>query len=103
MILKVDQLKEGVLERQATSYDPRKLDLNFIDFHYLQNVLLEGFSERIKQTVTFRGALTSRVEQTCARCLEHIESTISSPFDLSYQAEGKETIDTTDDLRDILL
>ena len=103
MILNVKLLKEGVSERLETAYDPRELDLEFVDFHYLTKVGLTGAAEKIRQTVTFRGTLTYRIEQTCARCLEQIESAVSSPFDLSYPIEGRESIDSTDDLRDILI
>ena len=103
MILKVGLFKEGTIERLETAYDPEKLDLNFVDFHHLENVMLKGLAERIKQTVTFRGTLSSRIEQICGRCLEHIERELSAPFELSYGISGEEMIDTTDDLRDILL
>jgi uncharacterized protein len=103
MILKVQSFKEGVVERLETAYDPRKLDLEFVDFRYLTQVGLSGSVEKIRQTVTFRGTLTFRIEQTCARCLEQIESPISSPFDLSYEIKGQDSIDSTDDLRDILI
>ena len=103
MILKVGLFKEGTIERFETAYDPEKLDLNFVDFHHLENVMLKGLAEQIKQTVTFRGTLSSRIEQICGRCLEHIERELSAPFELSYGISGEEMIDTTDDLRDILL
>ena len=103
MILKVDTLKEGVLEELETEYNPAKLDLEFVDFHYLKPVAVNGTAERIKQTVTFRGLMTSQIDQTCARCLEHVQSTVSTPFDLSYDIHGMETIDTTNDLRDLLI
>lgn len=103
MILHVNQLKEGVAQHMATAYDAKSLDLEFIDFHYLQKIALDGLAERVKQTVTFHGTLTSRIEQVCARCLEHIETDLSTPFHLSYDLHGEVTIDTTDDLRDILL
>ncbi len=103
MILKVAGFKEGVLEQLKTSYDPNILDLEFIDLHYLKKVALEGIAERINQTVTFRGMLTSDIDQICGRCLEHIQSIVSTPFDLSYDIHGRETIDTTDDLRDLLI
>ena len=103
MILKVGILKEGVLEQLETTYDPKALDLEFVDLHYLRRVALTGAVERVKQTVTFRGMLTSEIEQTCGRCLEHVHSIVSTPFDFSYDIHGRETIDTTDDLRDLLL
>ncbi len=103
MILNVKLFKEGVIEHLETAYDPRELDLEFVDFRYLTQVGLTGSAEKIRQTVTFRGTLTFRIEQTCARCLEQIETPMSSPFDLSYEIEGQESIDSTSDLRDILI
>ncbi len=103
MILKVGIFKEGVLEELQTAYDPRELDLEFVDLHYLKKIDLEGVAERIKQTVTFRGKLTSRIEQVCGRCVECKQSTVSTPFDLTYDIDGRETIDTTSDLRDLLI
>ena len=103
MILKISGLAEDAPKQLETTYDPRGLDLEFVDLHYLRKVLLEGTVERIRQTVTFRGTLSSRVEQVCARCLEPSESDVLSPFDLSYDIKGEEAIDTTGDLRDILI
>lgn len=103
MILKVGIFKEGVLEELRTAYDPRELDLEFVDLHYLKKVDLEGNAERIKQAVTFRGMLTSRIEQVCSRCLEPVQNTVSTPFDLTYDIHDRETIDTTTDLRDLLI
>ena len=103
MILKVANYKEGVPERLETAYDPKELDLEFVDLHYIQKVELKGIAERIRQTVTFQGSLNSRIEQVCARCLDKIQNQITAPFDLSYDIQGRETVDTTDDLRDILI
>ncbi|MBI4358890.1 MAG: DUF177 domain-containing protein [Candidatus Omnitrophica bacterium] len=103
MILKVQKLREGVIERLETSYDARERDLEFVDLHYVTKINLEGLAERIKQTVTFRGTLTSRIEQVCSRCLERIETEMTAPFDLSYEILGLETVDTTGELRDILI
>ena len=103
MILKVLHYKEGVPERLEASYDPHELDLEFVDLHYIRKVALKGTAEKIRQTVTFQGIMNSRIEQVCARCLDKIESDISAPFDLSYDIQGRETVDTTDDLRDILI
>lgn len=103
MILKIATLAEDVPKHLETTYDARELNLEFVDLHYLRKVLLEGIVERIHQTITFRGTLSSRIEQVCARCLEANESDELTPFDLSYNIKGRETIDTTDDLRDILI
>lgn len=103
MILKVINYKEGVPEQLETAYDPKELDLDFVDLHYIQQVELEGTAERIRQTVTFQGILSSRMEQVCARCLDKIQNKVTAPFDLSYDIQGRDTVDTTDDLRDILI
>lgn len=103
MILNVGMYKEGIPEHLEVSYNPRDLDLEFIDLHYIQKVALKGVAEKIRQTVSFHGLMTSRVEQVCARCLDKIESDVNAPFDLSYDTAGRETVDTTDDLRDILI
>ena len=103
MILKVSTLKDGVPLELEAEYDPQKLDLDFVDWHYLSKVALCGCAERVLNTVTFRGSLTGRIEQVCARCLEPIPRNISMPFDLSYEVRHEEMVDTTGDLRDILL
>lgn len=103
MILKVRALKEGAPVDLAAVYDPKKLDLEFVDWHYLTDVALAGRVERVLNTVMFRGSLTGTVEQVCARCLESIPRTISLAFDLSYEVAHEEIVDTTGDLRDILL
>ena len=103
MILKVAYYKEGVPEQIEISYNPKELDLDFVDLNYVQNVELKGSAERVRQTVTFHGSMDSRIEQVCARCLDKIQNDVTAPFDLSYDIQGRETIDTTDDLRDILI
>ncbi|MBI4372112.1 MAG: DUF177 domain-containing protein [Candidatus Omnitrophica bacterium] len=103
MILKIAALPEDVPKQLESEYDAREWDIEFIDLHYSKKILMEGIAERIKQTVTFRGTLASRIEQICARCLEPQESDLLAPFDLSYDIQGRETIDTTADLRDILI
>lgn len=103
MILKVATYREGVPEQLETAYDPKELDLEFVDLLYIQKVVLNGAAEKVRQTVTFQGSMSSRVEQVCARCLEKIQTNVSAPFDLSYDVHGRDTVDTTDDLRDILI
>lgn len=103
MILKVSHIKEGTVMPLEAHYDPAALDLEFIDLHYLAPVALSATAERIASTVTFRGNLSAQVEQVCARCLDRIPKNVLAPFDLSYDVNQLETVDTTDDLRDILL
>ena len=103
MILKVGRFKEGSPEHVEAAYDPAALDLDFVDLHYVGTIAVNGVAEKIKQTLTFRGILTSHIEQVCARCLEQVPSGVSTPFDLCYEVEGRETIDPADDLRGLLI
>lgn len=103
MILDIHQIKEGVVEELKADYSAEDLDLEFVDFHYKKRIFLEGFAERILHTLTFRGTLSSEVEQICARCLESVTTHLSTPFVLTYNIGTQETIDTTDELRDALL
>ena len=103
MILKVNHIKEGVNVPVEATYDPESLDLEFIDLHYLTQIALSATAERIASTLIFRGNLSSQIEQVCARCLERVLRNVHAPFDLSYEVNHLETIDTTDDLRDVLL
>jgi uncharacterized protein len=103
MLIKVDQFHDGVEERLEASYEPKDWDLDYVDMHYVKNIELSGVGERVKQTLTLRGTLTSRIEQTCNRCLSGIVNDISDPFDLTYEIRGEEAIDATNDLREILI
>src|SRR3990167_525483 len=103
MILQIHQFKDGIPKQLHGDYDARKLDLEFVDFYYLKSIALAGSAELVKETITFRGTLTSEVEQVCNRCLDCLTSVLTAPFDLTYAADAQETIDTTDDLRDILI
>jgi uncharacterized protein len=103
MLLDIHHLKDGIQNEVEHHYKASDLDLEFVDFHYLKEIELNGFVEKIENTITFRGMLTSEVEQTCARCLESTLSPLAAPFDLIFEVGAQETIDVTDDIRDILI
>lgn len=103
MILKFADYKDGIPKSVEMSYDPKILDLDFVDSHFIQPIALTGTVEKNQQTATFQGELTSQIEQVCARCLDKIQNYVKAPFDLSYDISGRETIDTTNDMRDILI
>ena len=83
--------------------DPKKLDLEFVDLNYLDNVVLDGTVEKIQDTLTLRGHLTTRVAHTCARCLKAVEEPVSHPLEVIYDIKGKEEVDTLDDVREALI
>ncbi len=84
-------------------YDPKKLELEFVDLIYEKPLFLSGTIEKGQETLTFRGHLKSQVEHVCGRCLKRIKDDIDQPFELFYEVKGLEDIETTDDLREILI
>ena len=96
-------LREGVPKELHEKYDPKDLDLEFVDLTYLEKVMLNGTAERFRDTLTVRGQLASRIERTCARCLKPVEESMDQSFELVYDVRGKEEVDTTDDLREMLI
>ena len=97
------RLQEGVSKPVHEEYNPKGLDLEFVDLTYLEDVVLNGTVEKFKDALTFRGGLTSRAEHTCARCLKPVEEKVDHPFQLVYDIRGKEEVDTTDDIREMLI
>lgn len=96
-------LREESPKKVHEEYDPKTLDVGFTDLAYLESVALDGTVEKFRDTLTFRGNLKSRVEHTCARCLKPVEEPLDHPFELVYDIQGKEELDTLDDLREILI
>ncbi len=103
MKLHVADFKEGVPRKVSHKYDPQQLDLEFADLKYASHLRMEGVVERNPQTLIFRGHLATEVEHLCGRCLALVKASINKPFELYYETEGKDDIETTDDLRELLL
>ena len=95
--------KENQLEHVETDYDPKTLDLEFVDFKYTKPVHLSGEVEKGEEILSFRGTLSAEVGQMCGRCLEVTNTIVKKPFDLFYEIKGKAEIETLDDLREILI
>jgi uncharacterized protein len=103
MKVAVRHLRDGFPKTVHEEYNAKELDLEFVDLVYLESVILNGTVEKFQDTLTFRGHLTSRVEHTCARCLKQIAEPVDQPFELVYDIQGKEEVDTQEDLRETLL
>ena len=103
MILRLVDYKEGVEAAVRQSYDPKDLDLEFVDLKYSRPLAMEGTVEKGPDTLLFRGRLQSEIEHICGRCLKSVANAFDLPFDLYYEIEGKESVDTTDDLREVLI
>ena len=103
MKIRLADYKEGVALPVHQDYDPKDLDLEFIDLKYCGPLQLEGTVEKGTDTLTFRGRLKSEIEHICGRCLKPIKNTMDQPFELYYEVKGEEFIETTDDLREVLI
>ena len=103
MKILISNLKEGVCTEVQHRYNPRDLELELADLKYLKDIALNGTLEIFADTLTFRGNLTTAVDHICGRCLEHITSEVNQPFELFYPVKDVEELDTTDDIRELLL
>lgn len=103
MKLHLANLKEGVITRVHQDYDPKLLDLEFVDLKYTGPLSLEGAVEKGPDTLTFRGHLVSQIERICARCLISVKDRVDQPFELFYEIKGREEIETLDDIRELLI
>ena len=103
MKIRLAEYKEGIAVPVHEDYNPKDLDLEVVDRKYPTKLTLDGTVEKGKDTLTFRGRLTSPVEHVCGRCLKTMPGSIDLPFVFYYETEGKETIETIDDLREVLI
>lgn len=103
MKISVKLLRDGSPKPVHETLDPKKLDLEFVDLAYLENIVLDGTVEKIQNTLTLRGNLISRVAHTCARCLKSVEEAVDYPLEVIYDIRGKEEVDTLEDVREALI
>ena len=95
--------KVGVPAALQHQFNPKELDLEFVDLKYTQDLLLDGTVEKGLDTVTFRGRLKSAIERLCGRCLKTITASVDLPFALYYETKEVEEIETLDNLREVLI
>lgn len=103
MLIKLQDLKEGEIVPVEHKYDPAELDIEFVDFHYTKPLELEGTVEKGPDTLTFRGHVESEIQILCGRCLAKTTSALDKDFEFYYEIKGKESIDATDDVRELLM
>ena len=103
MKLRLADFKEGAVVAVRQEYNPKDLDLEFVDLHYCKPLELEGTVEKGSVTLVFRGRLKSEIENICGRCLKGIKGPVDEPFELYYEITDQEIVDTTDDLREALI
>lgn len=103
MKIQVRLLRDGFPKAVHQEYNPKELDLEFVDLTYLESIVMDGTVEKFRDALTFRGHLVSRMEHTCARCLKPVEEKVDHPFEVVYDIQGKEEVDALEDIREILI
>jgi uncharacterized protein len=103
MKIRIAEYPEGSGVAVHEEYDPKGLELEFVDLVYTAPVAMEGTVEKGPDTLSFRGALTSSVEQVCGRCLKKVKGTVRKSFVLYYEIKDQDVIETIDDLREQLI
>lgn len=103
MIIQTRLLRDGFPKIVHEVYNPKELDLEFVDLKYSDGLVMDGVVEKCLNTVSFRGQLKSQVNHVCARCLKQVGHEVDQPFEFVYDVKGKEEVDTLDDLREVLI
>jgi len=94
---------EDVRTDVQCEYDPKVLELEFVDLRYVNKLAMEGTVEKGKNAVVFEGRLFSEIERICGRCLKSVAGYLDQPFKLYYETKENDDIDTTDELREVLI
>jgi hypothetical protein len=102
MEIRFAELREGVPQKIREIFDPKKLDLEFVDLVYDGGIECDGEAEKGAETVSFSGNLKGSIEQVCGRCLKTIRSEFSKPFRFYYEIQGRDVVEVLDDLREVL-
>jgi uncharacterized protein len=103
MKIDISKLKEGDTIALDHEYDPSELNLQVPDVNYLGLLKLTGSLERIKNSLFFRGFLSATLELVCFRCLKGLTLPVREVFDLFYPYTGNNFLDTTDDIREVMI
>jgi uncharacterized protein len=103
MEIRLAELREGVPQRIREIFDPKKLDLEFVDLVYDGGIECDGEAEKGAETVSFSGNLKGSLQQVCGRCLKTIRSEFSKPFRFYYEIKDRDVVEVLDDLREVLI
>lgn len=103
MILRLPDLPENIPVAVENEYDPKGLEVEFVDLTYCDKLSLKGTVEKFTDSLSVRGVLKSRFASTCGRCLKRIEQDLSKPFELYLDIKDKVEVDITGELREVLI
>ncbi len=88
MFLDVNELAVRKL-RIRKSYAPGTVDLRSSDFRQAEPLEVRATAELIEGQIRVYGHMHTRLEFTCARCLEPVVEEVSKDFDLFYRPAEK--------------
>jgi len=103
MKCKIADIPQGETVELSHEYGAQSLDICSEGLHYVEPILFKGHVRREASSLRFLGALQSRIEQRCARCLRVVAYPIARRIDLVYDTTDRQEIDTTDDMRELLI
>ena len=72
--------------RIRTSYAPGTVDYHTGDFTQAEPLEVRATAELIEGQIRITGELNTRLEMTCARCLETVTEDVTREFDLFYRS-----------------
>ena len=103
MIIDVLSIKEGERSNFNEEIDVKRLDVEYVDLHYINRVVLDITVEKIMNSLTLDGTLKRRVEHICARCLKTVQEELQERIHLVFDVKGQDQLDLTPDIRDALI
>jgi uncharacterized protein len=71
--------------RLRQSYAPGTVDYHTTDFRQIDPLEVRATAELVDDQIRISGELHTRLELTCARCLEPVQEEVSREFDLCYR------------------
>jgi uncharacterized protein len=84
VLISVEELKFHPVSISET-YPAGALDYHTAEFRQSERLRVRGDAELAGKEIRFRGHLSTRIESTCARCLNSVEMPVECDFDLAYR------------------
>lgn len=103
MRIDITRLKEDESLALEHDYDPKALNLELYDLHYLALLKFKGTLEKIKNALFLKGTLASKLEILCNRCLKPVPQNVTEKVDLYYPFTNQEYLETMDDVREVMI
>jgi len=82
------------------SYAPGSIDFSSTELKQIAPLEVTATAELLEQQIRIEGNLETRIEMSCARCLEPVVEDVNRAFDLFYSPAVKDAKPGEDQLRD---